>query len=194
MFEFLKKKKQRFTSIRVQKTYDGIQFKDEYITGTEAQTKQNLNEIVKHPKRFAYQYRQKDTLSDTPNISVELLKTPKTINGKAVVCEIKLAHTTILPKPRMNPVVKILLFLTIWSVLGGVFLFATLQREGEQVEIDSKCYYYTKNGTPSSIIVRGTEYKLDANGKLNPVDEAFFNPWHRQDLNDCMYIETGGTK
>lgn len=90
---------------------------------------------------------------------------------------------------------KLGVFLLMWSALGLVGLVYWFGLEAEQVRIDSRCYYYTKNGTPTSIIIGGEEYHLNPDGSIDAVERPFVNPFHEEELrsltdDDCIYINT----
>ncbi len=94
---------------------------------------------------------------------------------------------------------KLGMFMLLWSTLGFVGLVFWFGEQSRQERIDSQCYFYTINGTPNSITVEGTTYKLTNDGRIDPLERPFVSPWHEEMLRgmtdgDCIFVDTkGGT-
>lgn len=185
-------KKKRKTGIRFIKIYDGIRMNDEVVSAPPKETIKTLEHIKQYPKRYAFNARKEDRLLNIPNIKIAELVTPEPLPGTNIDIIAEVTFTSISPTPvnRTGPFAKLAIFLTIWSIFGGIFLIFVLNKEAERTAIDAQCYYYFKNGTPTHVIVEGHEYQLDEDGKLDLIEKTFFNPWHRTVLanNQCIEI------
>jgi hypothetical protein len=182
------------TGIRIIKIYDDIRMKDEIISAPPKQTTKTLNHIKENPKRYAYQTKKKDQLFGIPKIKISTLSEPEHVKEHDIniVAEITYTYTTVVTPHKTNPFIALLVILLIWSCLGGVILMFMGDNMAKQTRIDSQCYYYMKEGVPQSITVEGTKYKLNKNGTLNAIDKEFFNPYHRQIIEEdgCVEINT----
>lgn len=180
------------TGIRVIKIYDGIDLQPEIISAPAKQTAKTLEDMKAHPKRYAHHIKRKDQLLGIPKIKIAELTPPEHLeeHDLDIIAEITYTYTTIITPPRPNPIYKALTFITIWSILGGIGLLFTLSKLADRTAIDAQCYYYYKHGKPTHVIIEGHEYELDKEGKLDPIDEVFFNPWHRQIIEEgkCTQI------
>lgn len=190
--DFFKGKKH---GIRIIKVYDDVRMNDSIISAPPTQTRATLEDMKAKPKRYAYQVKKEDQLLGVPKIKIAELATPEHLkeHNIDVVAEITYTYTTAVIKPKPNPIYQILWFITIWSIIGGLALMFMLSRMADRTAIDAQCYYYYKEGVPTHLIIEGEEYKLDEEGKLDFIDETFFNPWHREIIEEgaCTEIHVG---
>ncbi len=179
------------TGIRVIKIYDGIRMNDEVISAPPDQTTRTLDDMKAKPRRYAYKVKQTDQLFGVPHIKIAELTEPEHLeeHNIDIIADVTFTYTTLITKPKPNPVFKMLWLITIWSILGAFVLMFMLAKQADRTAIDAQCYYYYLNGEPSSIVIEGEEYKLDKDGKLDPIDEVHFNPWHRQILENNVCTE-----
>jgi hypothetical protein len=186
--------RQRKTGIRIIRIYDGVRLNDEIISAPPKQTNQTLEDMKANPKRYAYNMKLKDQLLNSPKIKISTLSEPEYLEEYDidVIAEIEYTYKTVVTPHKTNPVIAFLVILTIWSIFGAIAFFFLLEKKAEQTQIDSRCYYYTQEGIPQSITIEGEKYRLNPDGTLHDIDRVFFNPWHRQVLEEgnCIKVDT----
>lgn len=189
---FWKKKKSRQTAIRFIKTYNDIVISDDKIYAPEKQTLQRLNGIKENTTSFIWNIKLKDNLLKEPKVKITDIKEDK----ENIIAQIDITYTTHIAEPRMNPIFGILWFLFAWSVLGFIVSVYHFDNHSKIAQIDAQCYYYTKNGIPSSIEADDVVYKLDSNGRINEINRTFLNPYHEQLFREgkCDIINIGEKK
>ena len=190
--------KPRKTAIRTVRIYDGIQLKPHIVAAPPELTEKAIEDILDNKDRYIAQHQKDEELEHPPEMKTSRLDPPEKLkeHDVDVVFEVTYTYTPkrIQPKHRQA---KFIAFMLAWSFLGFIGLMFWFAEQSRQTRIDSQCYYYMKNGTPSAITIQGTEYKLDADGGMNKVDRTFLNPYHEEQLRslkdgDCTIINVKG--
>jgi hypothetical protein len=184
--------------IRINKVYDGVAMKPVIIAADKDTTRDRVEDIKANPKRYAWDTKNDDHLSHIPELSIVDVNPPEFVeeHNVHIVCDINIVHTTHLPDVvYIPPFPKLLIVLFVFSVLGLVGLSIWFTNAAEIAQIDAACYYYTKNGTPQSLIIEGEEYKLNPDGSFDAIDKVFLNPYIEEQLHnmvdsDCIVINT----
>jgi len=184
--------------IRINKVYDGIAMKSTIIAAAKDITRDRVADIKEHTAQYAWDIKTEDNLSAIPELSIVDVDPPEFVDehNVSIVCDINVKHTTHLPQVvYIPPFPKMLIVLAVFSLLGAIGLGVWFSNAAEIAQIDAACYYYTKNGTPQSLIVEGQEYKLNSDGSLAAIDKVFLNPYIEEQLRsmvdgNCIVINT----
>lgn len=191
------KDRPRKTAIRIKRIYNGIDMQPQIVAAPPDVTKVTISDMKNHPKRYAWDVKMKDGLSDRPKIQIADLAHPERLkeHDVDVICEVTYTFTSEIIQPK-HRLAKVVMFLIIWAFLGFLGLMFWFAEQSKQERIDSQCYYKV-NGEPTSITIQGETYKLDADGSINDVDRVFLNPFHEELLksmsdDDCIVIDTKG--
>ena len=184
--------------IRINKIYDGIAMKSTIIADAKDITRDRVQDIKEHTDQYAWDIKTEDQLSAVPELSIVDVDPPEFIDEHNVhiVCDVNVKHTTHLPDVvYIPPFPKFLIILAVFSLLGAIGLGVWFTNAAKIAQIDAACYYYTKNGTPQSLILEGEEYKLNPDGSFNAIDKVFLNPYVEEQLHnmvdsDCIVINT----
>jgi hypothetical protein len=180
--------------ISIVRIYNGLTLAPSFIIDNQRSIIKQLNNIKTDPNLFARQIMKEDDLESLPLI--EINETCESIKDKNLTSLGKIICTyNAIPRNTEHKFSTLLLFLTIWSILGAIGLMFWLAEKGKRERIDTQCYYYIKNGVPSLITIHGEEYPINSDGSLSYEDKLFMNPYHRELLagmtdNDCIKINT----
>ena len=92
---------------------------------------------------------------------------------------------------------RLVVFLLAWSFLGSIGLIFWLSEQSHKERIESACYYYRAQGRPTAITIEGHTYRLTKDGRIDPLERPFLNPFHEELLrgmsdSDCIFIDTEG--
>jgi hypothetical protein len=192
------KKKPRKTAIRFLKIYDGIDMHPKVVSAPPEVTEKTLKDIVKHPKRYAFDAQQRDGLACQPRIKIAKLETPEYVaeHDIDIVAEVTYLYDTPPPPRRMSGLGKLLLAITIWFILGSLVLIVGHHHAARKSAISAACYYFTRDGVPNFIEIDGIRYNLNPDGSIDEVDNLTMGAWHRQVVAEgkCIRVDSTGRR
>jgi len=180
-------KKSKLHAILHNYEFDNTQMPSSKTLGSQSTIKSLLDGIQQYPEEESLYVKNKWQLSGLPETQIVRYEPPIQTEDYFLAAEINYKHTTELMEPRMRFTSKLMLFTSLWSIVGVILLILVF---GQRPETND-CTIQFLNGKPHSIVVDTTEYKLQSDGTLSHETRMFLNPWHQQAIESgqCTHVQ-----
>lgn len=180
-WNFLKRERH---AIKITKSYDGIDKQPEYRIDSKDKIEEIVHHVRMNPTVYTNDIKKRDNLENNPSIKISTISEQmKNEELVTIVAHIHYSHKTQVKKPTQSYTLsglKIFSWLFILIFFIGAFTLVMVNIQHEQNMIDETCFMYFQNGTPKSIEIDGTKYRMNTDGTINNIDQVFLNPHHRQ--------------
>lgn len=194
------KNQKKKVAIRIDKTYDTVEYTPSYRIGTE----EEINEIINHAKTNPLLYREsirkQDQLTYLPDIEITEINEVYPADEKIyIIARIHYIYTTKIPQQEVKilpGLTKAISLVALAFILITILSILVVKHQHEQNMINNTCYMYLKNGIPSTIEIDNTTYHINQNGSIDDIDAVFMNNYHKQILQyeECIKVNINGDK
>ena len=187
MFDRWKQK----SAIRIEKTYDGVQFTTNYVIKPTKQINKILNHVKSDPNAYCRSQAREDSLTGIPTLSIhntqdEFVPNEPTI---PIVGTLHYSFTTQInnkKKRKIGFIPAFLIFIAALIIVNVIMLSDIAKAE----RLRATCKVYYKHGEPTHIEFGSIEYNLK---NLTEEDFVFMNPWTKEKMDntkisDCIQI------